>query len=276
MGDAARRWAEELAAWAIPQEIIDAAPESPWGFPPALFGRAAAERAAERSGASPSRERAAERLPEGGSVLDVGSGGGAASLALAPPAGMLVAVDQSAELLASFAGAAARRGVAHQEVESTWPDAAPEVDAADVVVCHHVVYNVADLAPFAAALTSHARHRVVVELTARHPQVALNDLWRRLHGIDRPEGPSAWDAVAVLKDEDVDVHVEEWERPPLWSEVDRAERVTFARRRLCVGPEHDAEIDALLGPDHERAPETVVTLWWEGGASGPLPSPARP
>jgi len=30
----------------------------------------------------------------------------------------------------------------------------------------------ADLAPFVAALTAHARHRVVLELTASHPQTS--------------------------------------------------------------------------------------------------------
>ncbi len=41
MSEAARRWAENLASWSIPQEILDRAPEPPWGFPTALFTRAA-------------------------------------------------------------------------------------------------------------------------------------------------------------------------------------------------------------------------------------------
>jgi hypothetical protein len=32
-----------------------------------------------------------------------------------------------------------------------WPDIAPQAPTADVVLCHHVLYNVADIAPFAAA-----------------------------------------------------------------------------------------------------------------------------
>ena len=265
MAGAAQRWADELAAWEIPTEILDAAPESPWGFPPALFARGAAERAASAGADSPSRQRAAEVLPAGGSVLDVGSGGGAASLALVPPAGMLVAVDQSEELLESFSGAADRLAVAHHEVRGTWPEMAGEVDAADVVVCHHVLYNVADLVPFATALTDHARMRVVVELTARHPQVELNHLWQELHGLDRPSGPTAGDAQAVLVEAGLHVHAEEFERPSLWAGLDRAEFVAFARRRLCVGPERDPEIDALL-EDDAGPPGEVVTLWWEGRA----------
>jgi len=262
----AQRWAEELAAWEIPKAILDAAPESPWGFPTAVFGRGRTEGAASPVAGNPSRRRAAEALGEAGSVLDVGSGGGAAGLALVPPAGLLVAVDQSEELLRAFSEAAAHRGVAHREVHGTWPQVAGDLDGADVVVCHHVLYNVADLVPFAMALTDHARRRVVVELTVRHPQVALNHLWRALHDLDRPSGPTAWDARAVLVEAGLDVSAEEWERPSLWAGVERGERVAFARRRLCVGPERDAEIDALLGPDGQSPVDGAVTLWWEGGA----------
>ncbi len=266
MSGAAGRWTEELAAWEIPREILDSAPENPWGFPPALFGRAAPDATATPPAADQSRQRAVEVLGEGGSVLDVGSGGGAASLALVPPAGMGVAVDQSEELLASFAEAAGRRAVAHREVQGSWPAVATAVDAADVVVCHHVLYNAPDLVPFARALTDHARRRVVVELTARHPQVRLNHLWQELHGIGRPSGPTARDALAVLVESGLDVQAEHWERPLVRSGIDRADWVAFARRRLCVGAERDPEIDALLDPDHEGPLRQSVTLWWDGEA----------
>ena len=35
------RWSRQLAAWAIPETVLAAAPESPWGFPPGLFARSA-------------------------------------------------------------------------------------------------------------------------------------------------------------------------------------------------------------------------------------------
>ena len=34
---ALERWREQLDGWAIPAEILAAAPESPWGFPVGLF-----------------------------------------------------------------------------------------------------------------------------------------------------------------------------------------------------------------------------------------------
>ncbi len=260
----AARWAEALGEWAIPAEIIEAAPEGPWRFPASIFAWTAERGAVERSQRTPSRQRALEALPDGGSVLDVGAGGGRASIPLSPPAGLVVAVDPSAELLAAFAEAADREGIAHRAVPGQWPDVAAEVEVHDVVVCHHVLYNVADLVPFARALTEHARHRVVVEMTAEHPASNLNPAWRALHDLERPDRPTADDALAVLEEMGLEVRSERSERPVITSEVDRAELVAFARRRLCVGPERDAEIDTLLGPDLESPLRRVVTVWWNG------------
>src|SRR5688500_9537091 len=94
---AAGRWADQLAAWAIDPTILAAAPESPYGFPAALW-------TAERRAAGPTRsiQAAREGLPVGGSVLDIGCGGGAATIPLADVAGRLVGVDESAEMLLSY------------------------------------------------------------------------------------------------------------------------------------------------------------------------------
>src|SRR6187401_651569 len=91
---AAQRWADLLAAWAIDPAILAAAPESPFGFPPALW-------AAHRRVAGPARtaQAAREGLPVGGSVLDIGCGGGAGSIPLGDVAGRLVGVDESAQML---------------------------------------------------------------------------------------------------------------------------------------------------------------------------------
>src|SRR5581483_9036430 len=84
--ESARRWRDDLESWAIPPEILAAAPETPWACPTALFARSTEETLAAGGGLtaqgepSPSFLRAREVLPAGGSVLDVGAGAGAASL----------------------------------------------------------------------------------------------------------------------------------------------------------------------------------------------------
>ena len=262
---AAARWREDLARWAIPDEIRAAAPASPWRFSPVVFARRAERVLADAD--TPSRRRALEALPEGGSVLDVGAGGGAGSLPLVPPAGLVVGVDDAEGMLEVFAEAAGRVGVAHHEVFGTWPAVAAEVEPADVVVCHHVLYNVGDLVPFAAALTDHARRRVVVEVSGDHPTSGLNPLWLALHGLERPTTPTAEDAVAVLEEMGLDVHHEQFERA--WDPFgpDRAGTVARVRERVCVGPDRDAEIEALLDRVAVESPvRRHVTVWWEGTA----------
>ncbi|MGI8983620.1 MAG: methyltransferase domain-containing protein [Acidimicrobiales bacterium] len=257
MTTAAEHWVSELAAWAIPPHIMAQAPESPWEFSPALFRPPPAGPAPD----TVSRARAREALPPGGSVLDVGCGGGAAGLALVPPAGRVTGFDQSRELLDMFEARAAEMGVAFEVVEGTWPDDAAGVGPADVVVTNHVAYNVADLGGFASGLTAHARRRVVMELSARHPRHGANHLWRHFWDVERPEGPTADDAVAVLREVGIDPVVER--APRAGRRIDREARVASLRKYLCLPAERDPEIEAQLGDDAGAVGE-VVTLWWEG------------
>ena len=271
-GEAARRWAQTLGRWEIPEEILAAAPQPPWGFPPELFSASAAAALAEEA-PSPSQRRASEAIPDGGVVLDVGVGGGAASLPLAPPAALLVGVDESEDMLDSFRAAARDRGVAHQVILGRWPGVAGSAPVADVVVCHHVAYNVSQLGPFLLALDRRARRRAVVEVTEKHPLAVLNPLWRALHGVERPEGPTAADALAVAREAGLGARVESFERASRWAEARPEAVVAFARRRLCVGPERDGEIAGLLGTTDWRSPRTMVTLWWDASGGGTSAGP---
>ena len=268
------RWREQLEDWAIPEEILAAAPESPWGCPVGLF-RSRALRAGTRP-ATPSNREAAQFLPAGGTVLDVGAGGGAASLPLAGVAGRLVAVDESPAMVAAFLAAAEAAGVPAQGVEGRWPEVAGRVAPADVVVCHHVLYNVADLDPFAEALTGHARRRVVAELTDRHPLVGLGPLWRRFHGLERPTGPGADDAVAALEALGLRLARQDWESQDRFGFDDLDELVAFTRRRLCLPADRDPEVAAALLDEGTRQvdgvwvsgqPRRVTTLSWPGSAA---------
>lgn len=260
-GTAAGRWAQALAAWAIPPEVLDRAPESPWVQPVALFEAAGDEPA------TPSRDRALEALGPSGTVLDVGCGGGRAAFALVPPAGRVVGVDRRPPMLAAFAAAARRRGVDHEVVLGAWPDVAAQVPPADVVVCHHVAYDVPALAPFALALTAAARRRVVLELSVRHPLARSAPLWQRFWGITRPDGPTSDDAAAVLREAGLPVRTAVWDdpAPPRELALDPAERVRYTRVRLCLPAERDGEVAAALAESGDGPPRRLVTLWWDAG-----------
>jgi hypothetical protein len=184
-------------------------------------------------------------------------------------------VDESADMVAAFLAAAEAAGVPASGVEGRWPEVAGRVAPADVVVCHHVLYNVADLAPFADALTGHARRRVVAELTERHPLVGLAPLWRRFHGLERPSGPGADDAVAALEALGLRVARQDWESQDRFGFDDFDELVAFTRRRLCLPAERDPEVAAALLEEGTRQvdgvwvsgqPRRVATLSWPGSA----------
>lgn len=255
---AERRWADALAALAIPDAILEAAPTPPHGFDVGMFSRAADD---AHTHDTPSQRVAREVLPEGGSVLDVGCGGGAGAMPLTPRAGMIVGVDEGADMLEAFTERAQARGVRHIEIQGRWPDVAARVPPVDVVVCHNVLYNVPDIGAFVRALVAHARIRVVVEITETHPLAWMTPYWQHLHGLDRPEGPVADDAIAVVRALGFDVQVERWERSGRPDRTDE-EVIAQLRHRLGLTPDRDAEIAALL--ERYPPPETrpTVTLWW--------------
>lgn len=272
------RWRQQLGGWGIPEEILAAAPEEPWHFPTGVFAHRARDQAAAPAG--PSYERAFEALPAGGSVLDVGSGAGAASVPLAGRAGRITAVDRDPAMLQALADLAATQGAGPrgalpglevEVVEGSWPEAASQVSPADVVVCHHVLYNVQDLQPFVEALTAHARRRVVVEMTEHHPVEPMNPLWERFWSLKRPAGPTASDAAAAIASLGLAVTVEQRAAAPLHVYDSLEEMVAFHRRRLCLPAEADPEVgEALIGlgidPQHPvglGAGRPLVTLWWD-------------
>jgi SAM-dependent methyltransferase len=267
------QWREDLAAWAIPDHIMAAAAESPWVLPKQVFARRADRLRLSPSG--PSFEREWEALSPAGSVLDVGSGAGAACLPLAARTTGLTAVDQDEQMLGLLAERATAAGLAAELVPGSWPAVAGQVAVADLVTCHHVVYNVPDVEPFLTELTEHARRRVVLEMTTVHPLVSLNPLWLRFHGLTRPEGPAADGLLDILAAMGLKPEHTEWTRPAAADYRSLPELVEVTRRRLCLPPERAGEVEAALldlGVDPElpgdlgSAGRELVTIWWEGAA----------
>jgi SAM-dependent methyltransferase len=274
LADLADRWRDDLAAWAIPDEILAAVTVSPWSLSPALFARRAD--AELRTPRGPSYQRVVEALPPGGSVLDVGAGAGAAGLpAAATRRGSLIAVDLSADMLDELAGRAATQGVHSRCVSGRWPEVADPSCVADVAVCKDVVYNVPELPAFLAGLTAHARHRVVVELTEHHPLAPLNPLWLRLHGVRRPERPVAGDAYAIATAMGLRPLAARWTRTTHAPYGSFDDLVEVVRTRLCLPPDRAGDVATTLrelgtDPEEPYLPgarhRPAMTLWWPGRA----------
>jgi len=265
------RWRSDLEAWAIPEDILATAPDSPWVLPRTVFARRADRVASQPSG--PSFERAWTALDPPGSVLDVGSGAGAACLPLLPRCTALTAVDSEPDMLELLRQRAAGSGVPLTLVAGTWPAAAAEAGRADIVTCHHVSYNAPEIEPFLSWLTTAARRLVVLEMTATHPLTSLNPLWLRFWGLVRPDGPTAGDLLGILAAMGIKAYSERWLRPSGRDYGGFAELTDVTRRRLCLRPERTDEVAAALAdlgvdPDHPvdlgTAGREVVTMWWRG------------
>lgn len=247
-----------LPRWAIPAQILEQAPQSPWIHPVSSF-RPTGELRVE----TPSRRRALEALErtESPSVLDVGCGGGRAAFGLVPPATRVIGVDHQPAMLAVFAEMADSVKVAWSTHCGDWPDVAGATAGADVVACHHVFYNVARLVPFVEALTAHAGSRVVVELSERHPLAGLSPLWQHFWQLERPEGPSADDALAVVRATGANAHIERFTM-----ETDRSEptdeAVEHTRIRLCLPAKRDDEVRAQMAL-HHVVRRDLATIWWD-------------
>jgi SAM-dependent methyltransferase len=198
-------WRKALAGWAIPNEILDQAPESPWIHPPALF------QIPDVIEDSPSHQRALEAMPEGGTILDIGCGGGIAAFALTPRATHVIGVDHQPEMLAMFAENAKKRDVTSSVFEGFWPDLASQVPVADVATAHHVVFNVQEIEDFLIAMNDHAAKRVVIEMPQQHPLANSAPLWKHFWDVDRPTTPTPNDLMTILHDLGFEAHQELWD-----------------------------------------------------------------
>jgi hypothetical protein len=244
-------------------------------LPRQVFARRADRLVSAPSG--PSYELARAALDPPGSLLDVGAGAGAACLPLLGRVTSLTAVDPDPGMLELLAERTLPMGVKASQVLGSWPEVAARTAPADVVTCHHVLYNAPAPVPFLAELTSHARRRVVVEITAVHPLTMLNPFWLRFHGLQRPTSPCASDLMDILAAMGLRPRSESWARPgwPDYASFD--ELVDVTRRRLCLPPQRADDVGAALveagiDPGHPAdlgsSGRQVVTIWWDGNSPG--------
>ena len=256
MTTAAEQWRKDLASWAIPQEILDQAAEKPWIHPPALF------EIPEVIKDSLSHQRAREAMPTGGTVLDIGCGGGIGAFGITPPAGHVIGVDEQQAMLDLFSANAKKYGVTSETVLGQWPDVASHTPVADVVTVHHVAFNVGDIVPFLRELNVHARKRVVLEVPVIHPMSNMNEGWKYFWNLIRPSVPVAGDLVNVLDEMGIKAQIEYFEGEILLDkQVEGANG--FIRRRLCLPEERQGDIDAFIAENPMPERRKLAVIWWD-------------
>ena len=267
---AARRWEAALAAWAWPEDIREAAPANPWRLDPSELGRAGDQ----QPDASPADVAAAEALPRRGTVLDVGCGTGASSASLRSRASRVTGVDPRREMLDAFRAVDTEPGLLGRltggqpdlvTVQGRWPDVANDVEPSDVVLAHNVLYDVTeDVADFVAALHEHARRRVVVALTVRHPLHWINPYAEAVHGIRRPAEPTAALAADVVREvTGTTPDYVSWTRPLRRPRDDDDELLRVVARRACVRPEQLDDLREVLARVPPPSTREMAALVWD-------------
>ncbi len=201
------------------------------------------------------------------SVLDVGAGTGRHTLALAPHVGRITAVDPSEAMLEFLRADVEEQGLRNvQTVLSDWMTA--DVAAADVVICSHVLYPIADIEPFLRKLDASALRRVYVYLRA-DPLPTDMGLWPEFYGVALQAQPVHMDLVNVLAQMGIFADIEVVEHRFTLTFATFEDAVTQVRNSLCLrddDPPSDEKLRRLL---RERLIE------WPGGRLGPDVESAR-
>ena len=198
-------------------------------------------------------------------VLDVGSGPGRFTLALAPHVGAVTAVDPSGGMLDICRRQARKLALDNVTcVQGRWEEV--RVPPAHVVFSSFVVTLVADAPRFLRKLDAAATERAFLYLGAYTADAVMDPLWRHFHGRSRRPGPTYLDAVHVLRELGLAPDVEVVEVPTRGRFKTVAAAARSYREELCLPdtPEVRKELRGLLGhwlirrDEHLAAPLKTV------------------
>ena len=131
-------------------------------------------------------------------VLDVGAGTGRFTLALAPYAQHVTAIEPNAAMLNYLQQDAAEEKLSNiSSLLTSWQDAPADLKA-DIVVCSHVLYPIWDVDTFVAKLRAATQRACYIYMRAVHFDSATSSLWKHFHGDERRPAPGYIHALDVL------------------------------------------------------------------------------
>jgi SAM-dependent methyltransferase len=212
------------------------------------------------------------RVDAATTVLDVGAGAGRHTLPLARRARQVRALEPS-EAMRRFLQEeiAARRLTNVEVVAQAWP--ADRIEAADVVICAHVLYPIAELEPFLRGLDDAARRACFLLLRSDGFPV-WEGYWRRVRGQDRLPEPGLVEAYNACCQIGLrpSVTMFEVETTMEWRSAEEALRDLATRlfmaessplsprlREVVTHDLHPTEGGYGIGPYRTR----LGVLWWE-------------
>jgi SAM-dependent methyltransferase len=211
------------------------------------------------------------RVDAAATVLDVGAGAGRHTLPLARRARRVRALEPS-EAMRGFLEEeiAARRLTNVEVIARAWP--ADGIEAADVVICAHVLYPIAELEPFLRGLDDAARRACFLLLRSDLP--VWEGYWPRVRGQDRLPEPGLVEAYNVCCQMGLrpNVTMFEAEMTMEWRSAEEALRDLATRlfmaessplyprlREVVTQDLHPTGGGCGIGPYRTR----LGVLWWE-------------
>lgn len=184
-------------------------------------------------------------------VLDVGGGAGRFAIPLAMRCREVVVADASSSMLETLKSASEEAEVTNvRSIQTGWEEA--EVEAADLVLCAHVLYGITELEPFLRKLAEHARGRVVIVSHTVAPTSMAAPFWRTVHDEERILLPALPELVPVLWEMDIFPDIVMVPATQQRSLPDRETALRWLRRLTWVAPDSDKdrvlqkELDAVF------------------------------
>ena len=177
----------------------------------------------------------------GSTALDVGGGAGRMALPMALKCEHVTVVEPSDSMITQMRESGAEARIGNVSVtQAVWEDA--QVDSADIVLCAHVVYGVADIEPFIRKLDAHASSLVVILAFVESPMTRISRFWKPVHGEERIDMPALPELVSALWEMGIypDVQMMGPVMPDKFE--DREVALTQLRNRLYVPAGSDEEI----------------------------------
>ncbi len=162
----------------------------------------------ESASSDPFYQRVREQVTPQLSVLDVGAGTGRFSLALAPYARQVTALEPNASMLGYLRQEIEAGGLTNVvTVQSRWEDAPADLRA-DIVICSHVLYPILDIAPFLKRLDAACERICYLYMRATQIDMLTAPFWQHFHGDERRLAPGYIHALDVLYELGIYANVE--------------------------------------------------------------------
>lgn len=228
----------------------------------------------ETGGDDPLLHRLLATVTPDATVLDVGGGPGRHAIPLARVASQVTVVEPSEAMREVLSENVAQAGLTNLTVvPAEWPAA---VEPADLVLCAHVLYPVAEVEPFLRALDAATGRACFVALRLGQREGPYLDLFEQVWGEPRALAPTALDLFSVAHQLGLPASFELVPFPAWRSFIDRDDAREQVRADILnpYGPAVDRALDDFLTARlverdgrlylNDDAPRAGI-VWWPRG-----------